>query len=167
MRKNYALPFLFVLLLALFILLFLLLRELPLAVYGPFYVIDGDTVLKDGIKYRFKYIDAPELHRQKKWVMDIVSHNTSCLHDYALEAKDFVTSHLFKIEYVPWERGRYGRFLVVPYDRNGRSLEMELIEEGLAICYYRKPSLLDPLTTKCLDTEEKAKKERRGIWSCN
>ncbi len=149
------------------LLAYLLIQYSHKTLYGPFYVVDGDTVKKDGVSYRFKYIDAPEMHRQKPWVLELTGKNSSCLHGYAEEAKNFVEKHISRVEFWVFERGKYGRVLADAYDKNGGYLEWELVEDGLAICYYREPDVFDANKALCLQYEAEAREAQRGLWSCS
>ncbi len=132
---------------------------------GPFRVVDGDTAWGRQ-KYRAIYIDAPELGRPKEWHLSLVG-NATCLSEVGRKAKEAVEGNLSFITYQPWRKDPYGRVLGA---FNGAQLELSLVREGLAFCYYRSPSfiedLLDPLKEECLKVEKEAMEERRGVWAC-
>ncbi len=133
-------------------------------VYAPFYIVDGDTVYKDALKFRFVYIDTPELHRQKSWVLSIVG-NETCLKEYAHVAKNYTAEHLRYLEYWLFWKDKYGRYLAEPFSEDGE-LGLEMVRRGLAICYYREAKLTMPDTIKCLEYENEAKAKKEGLWSC-
>ena len=132
-------------------------------VYGPFYIVDGDTVKKGDMVFRDRYMDTPEKGRPKKSQLSLVS-NASCLKYYAYVAKNYTKEHLFGI-YYDGERGSFGRLLGIFLNRTNDTLALEMVSKGLAFCYYREPR--DLTTLKCLELEEKARKGKLGVWSCS
>lgn len=129
-----------------------------------FTVVDGDTLKRGSLVFRARYIDAPEVHGQKPWVLAMLP-NESCLRYYALKAREVaeLTSYVL---YKPYDKGKYGRTLASFYYANGSSLELDLVRKGYALCYYRKADILDPMKEKCLSIERKARELSLGMWSC-
>jgi len=132
--------------------------------WGPFRVVDGDTVWGRA-KYRALYIDAPEMEGAKGWHLEVVD-NESCLRETAEKAAEAVEEELVYVRYQPWRRDPYGRVLGA---FNGGQLEMELVERGLALCYHRQLGPFDRLDrwkVECLEREGEARRAGRGLWGC-
>ena len=114
-------------------------------------VIDGDTIRLGDVKIRFSGIDAPEINQtcvasegkvacgkiSRDLLIEKVTNNKISCTD---EGKDF-----------------YGRVLGECFV-NGKSLSSYLVREGFAFA-YRKYS------TKFIEDEEYAKKNKKGMWS--
>lgn len=124
-------------------------------------VIDGDTIKVEfsGGKIetvRLLLIDTPESVKPKTPVMP-----------FGEEASNFMKKTLIKgtvieIEKGIEERDKYGRLLAYVW-ADGKNINKELLKKGLARVAYVQSD------TKYLEefkkAEEKAKKERKGIWS--
>ena len=132
----------------------------------PFYVVDGDTVYKDALRFRFAHIDTPEIHGSQKSRFLSLIPNESCLALYGKVAKNYTSEHICSLIYLSFWKGRYGRYLSIPFEANGGSLEEDLVKRGLAFCYYREPILYLPFTWSCLSWENEAKNKKLGFWSC-
>ena len=132
-------------------------------------IVDGDTI-KFGDKYfRSLYIDTPELHEQKQKFLSITKiSNETCLKDFAKKAKEFVEKrkNSLSIFYLFFLKDKYNRFLSEFNYKNGSSLDIELVENGYAICYYREKIFYLPKTEECLKKEKEARKNKIGLWSC-
>ncbi|MER2008392.1 MAG: thermonuclease family protein [Psychrobacillus sp.] len=125
-------------------------------------VIDGDTIK---IKYnganenvRFLLIDTPETNHPKLGEQP-----------FGQDAKDF-TKQLLKgqdtvfLEFDVSYRDKYNRLLAYIYTSDGKSLQEELLKQGLArVAYIYAPN------TKHVDwfeaIQEKAQQQAIGIWS--
>jgi len=132
-----------------------------------FSIVDGDTVKKGNVYFRALYIDTPELKEQKPHMLNLVN-NESCLKEYGKIAKDFLEKNKndMKILYSYFFKDKYGRFLAEFNYINDSSIELEMVEKGYAICFYREPLLYLPRTSECLNKEDIARKNAIGIWSC-
>ncbi|MEM4295519.1 MAG: thermonuclease family protein [Candidatus Anstonellales archaeon] len=152
--------------LILFSLFMLLLISTSKNVY-EFSIVDGDTVKNSHSYFRAIYIDTPELKEQKEWVKNIIN-NESCLSYYGKKAKEFITSKAqdFYVFYSEFFKDRYGRFLAEFNYYNGTSLELDMVRNGLALCYYRNAVFYLPKTYECLKIEQVAKNRNIGLWSC-
>ncbi len=123
---------------------------------------DGDTCkMQDTagkiIKVRLVGIDAPETHGSKK------KHREH--QPFSLEAKDFINKRIAQknVELVTYNNDVYGRTLG-DIILDGKSVNMEIVQAGLAECYRGKPPK-DYDTNACVQNETDAKKNKRGIWS--
>jgi endonuclease YncB( thermonuclease family) len=151
-----------------FILLFILLIFfLSIDKIYYFSVVDGDTVKAQDKYFRALYIDTPEINKQKKWVLKIIN-NETCLKNYAKESKAFIqlNKDQFYVKYSIFIKDIYGRYLAEFNNYNQSSIEIELVNKGLALCYYREPVIFLPRTFECLEKEKTAKELKIGIWSC-
>ncbi len=123
--------------------------------------VDGDTasfILNDEIvKVRFLAIDAPEtVHPKKdKDPIGILASNYTC--EKIKNAKEI------KLEYDPGsnKKDKYGRLLAWIWV-DDTLLQEDLIELGYAKVYYIYGDY--KYTSKLYEIEEKAKKEKLGIW---
>ena len=123
------------------------------------YVNDGDTVrLTSGDRVRLVGIDTPELGR-----------DGAPDEPYAREAQQALRALLAESEnrvaVVDASEGedRYGRRLSYLYLPDGRSVQAQLLEQGVAMAVFVAPNLelADCLTTR----ERMAREADRGIWS--
>lgn len=117
-----------------------------------FSVYDGDTLTVkthngEKIKVRLYGIDAPE----KAQPLGGRSH--LMLFDQA-KGQDVV---LYIID-----KDRYQRY-VAGVVINGRIINLDIVEEGLAECYIEYSE--DPFTSKCLELQDNAKSQKFGVWS--
>lgn len=111
-------------------------------------VADGDTVtmLVGGrqVRVRLHGIDAPERTQ-----------------DFSDRAKRFLSDRVFdrNIEVEVMDIDRYGRSVgVVQVAGNAKSVNEELVEQGLAWAYRR-------YSTAYVEDESEARRARRGLWS--
>jgi len=132
-------------------------------VNAPFKTIDGDTVKKQNLSFRFKSVDAPELHGYKNSQLNKIN-NISCLHYYAIQATRYVMLFEDKM-YLKCngEKGIYNRYLCIPY-YDHKDLRWDLVKNGLAFCYTKDK--LDPSTWLCMYYQLYAKWNKRGMWKC-
>lgn len=113
-------------------------------------VIDGDSLMVNGVEVRLEGIDAPEYHQEcydkddkpypcgkiaYEFLLKIVGQDTTC-------------------EEI--EKDRYHRSVAVCYSQ-GKNLNQEMVANGWAVAYTS-------YTDAFLDAEAKAKKAGRGIW---
>jgi len=122
------------------------------------YVYDGDTVkLADGRKIRFIGINTPE-----------INHRGGESEPFAKAARKRLQQLLadgmqLRLRYGKERHDRYGRTLAHPYLKDGRSINAQLLLQGLAT------TLVVPPNTGNLDcyheVEQQARREEKGIWS--
>jgi endonuclease YncB( thermonuclease family) len=121
------------------------------------FVYDGDTVkLDDGTRLRFTGINTPE-----------IDHEGGRSEPYSLAARKRVQQLLgegrIRVRYGDERHDRYGRLLGHPYLADGRSLNMLLLQEGLATTLVVPPNTWNH---ECYQAAEKrARAAGRGIWS--
>jgi endonuclease YncB( thermonuclease family) len=122
---------------------------------------DGDTCKlecpsEDAIKVRLVGIDAPETRGKKKY---------SGRQPLALEAKAFLNEKIQgkQVTLISYSKDLYGRVLG-DLLLDGKSVNIGLVENGLAECYRGKPPS-GYSQSACDTAQEKAKTEKRGIWS--
>ncbi len=117
-------------------------------------VIDGDTVeLFNGTVLRYVGITAPEEGE------DFAEEATK-LNQSLIEGKEI------KLEYDNYTSDKFGRILAYPIV-NGINVCIELVLKGMAelvIYQKRKPFIYQ---VQLLEAQEKAKKNKLGIWSKN
>lgn len=120
------------------------------------HVHDGDTVVRnDGERIRLIGIDTPELARDARPA-----------EDYALAARDHLRALVAEAEslsarYGQERRDDYGRLLAHLY-ANGRNLQAELLEAGLATPLFIAPNLGHADCYR--QATGMARDARRGIW---
>lgn len=120
-------------------------------------VKDGDTitVMASGlpVDIRLRGIDAPEISHRKK----------DPDQPFGQEAKAYLLKVLdnknVRIEGI--KKGYYGRLLSTIY-LNGLDINMELVKQGLAVCYPEKTK-----SEECKQAQKHARIKRKGIWSQN
>ena len=117
-------------------------------------VIDGDTVeLYNGTVLRYTAITAPEEGE------DFAEEATK-LNQSLVEGKEI------KLEYDNYKSDKFGRVLAYPIIDN-KNICIELVQKGMAelvIYQKRKPFIYQ---IQLLEAQEKAKKNKLGIWSKN
>ena len=138
----------------------------PVEVKG---VVDGDTLLIKEGKLRFLYIDAPELGKQKDWVLSLTNGREGCLRAVGREAKRYVERNAEGAR-ASLFRDEYGRLLGYAVNSTGGILGLDMVKKGLAVCYYRTPWLsfraIDVNAYLCLLYENEAKESASGLWAC-
>lgn len=131
------------------------------SVYAVRRVVDGDTIeLMNGNKVRYVGIDTPEtMKRQgRDWVFDP--------EDYAVSAKEhnrmLVAGGKVRLEFDAERIDKYGRYLAYVYSDDGKMINKELVEEGLAMVYTFQPNVkhMDIL----IKAQEEARRNKRGLW---
>lgn len=121
-------------------------------------VADGDTIrLANGEWIRYLGIDTPELHHPRKEIIP----------EYlAEEAKEFnerlVAGKAVRLEFDRERRDKYGRLLAYVYV-DDTFVNARLIEEGYARIFIIPPNV--KYADEFLKLEQKARKEKRGIWN--
>lgn len=113
-------------------------------------VFDGDTVLlEDGRKVRYLGINSPEYQEP-----------------YYLKAKRFneslVSNHEIRLEFDQEKSDSYGRLLAYVYVGD-QLVNARLVQEGLAHAFFIGPDRRH--NALLLETQEKAKRRKVGIWS--
>lgn len=125
------------------------------------YVYDGDTLrLKDGRKIRLLGVNTPELARKTKTV------NTSA---QALSGAAKVAAELFfrdskrlRLVYGAQRFDRYKRTLAHVFNEQGRSLERDLLSQGLAFHIAIAPNLS---MLECFSgAADMARRKGLGVW---
>ena len=137
-------------------------------------VVDGDTVevkfnsRKEAI--RLEGIDTPEVNTENKpYDFEGVKNSRAgrnCLKNYGLNAsryvKEKIANSTIQLEYrtglIGDKRGDYGRLLGAIYYEGNRSMNIELVQKGLARSYKEDGSYFQE--------EVEAKLEMRGVWNC-
>lgn len=123
------------------------------------YVNDGDTVrLSNGDRVRLVGIDTPEIGRDGADDEPFASEAQQSLRALLAESRNRVTV----VDATEGE-DRYGRRLSYLYTPDGRTVQGELLEQGMAMAVFVAPNLelADCLTSR----EEGARRAERGIWS--
>lgn len=106
-------------------------------------VIDGDTFVSGGFRYRLAEIDAPEINQT-----------------FGIESKLFlkklIENKSVYVDIISYDK--YGRRIVKVY-LNGAYISEIMVREGYASQYkrYSNSAILK-------DAEQTAKKQRKGIW---
>lgn len=113
-------------------------------------VIDGDSLMVDGVEVRLSGIDAPEYHQE---CYDKDNKPYPCgkmAYEFLLKitGQDTVCKQIVK--------DKYHRSVAVCRSQ-GKNLNQEMVANGWAVAYTS-------YTDAFLDTEAKAKKAGRGIW---
>lgn len=115
-------------------------------------VYDGDTVtLSTGDKVRLRWVNTPELKPEEPWAREA----------RALTERMMLGTQV-KLDPAPSGRDSYGR-IVAGLSNGEGSLSMALLEAGLGHVFVIPPDPTD--ITPLLEAQERARKERRGIWS--
>ena len=127
------------------------------ATLGVSYVYDGDTVkLSDGRKLRFIGINSPE-----------IDHDGGASEPFSQAARKRVQQLLgggqIRFRYDQERHDRYGRLLGHPYLVDGRSLNVLLLQEGLATTLVVPPNTWNQQCYRAV--EQQAREKGVGIWS--
>lgn len=113
-------------------------------------VYDGDTVLlEDGRRVRYLGINAPEY--QEPFYLKAKRLNES-----------LVLGREIRLEFDQEKSDSYGRLLAYVYVGN-QMVNTRLVQEGLAHAFFIGPSRRH--NALLLETQEKARQRRAGIWS--
>ena len=121
-------------------------------------VVDGDTIrLQDNRRVRLIGINAPELGGRGRTA-----------EPYAVQAKRRLTALIkannnkVSLSVGEQSQDRYGRMLANLYDRNGVSLEEQMVAEGLAYHVVVAPNVA---LADCLaQAESYARRQSIGLW---
>lgn len=121
-------------------------------------IVDGDTVILDnGREVRLVGIQAPKLPLGRpdfqKWPLADEAKKTLA---------DLILGQRVRLAYGGREEDRYGRRLAHLYTLDGRWLQGELLERGMARVYSFSDNRA--LIAQMLDAEERARVSRQGIW---
>lgn len=133
------------------------LLDRPDSVVTVSYVYDGDTVkLGDGRKLRFIGINTPE-----------IDHDGGVSEPFSQAARkrvqQLVEGSRIQLRYGSESHDRYGRLLGHPYLTDGRSLNVLLLQEGLATTLVVPPNIWN---YECYQAVERQAREKGvGIWS--
>ena len=128
-----------------------MLISLPVLADDGVWVIDGDTLLVDGKRFRFDGIDAPELSQS---CVKRDGNGWPC----GLKARDsLIEITKGQVECEISGRDRYGRTLGTCY-ADGRDVQAMLVRQGLALAYRQ-------YSTAYIADEDVARKAKRGIWA--
>lgn len=121
------------------------------------YVYDGDTVkLQDGRRLRFIGINTPE-----------IDHDGGDSEPFSREARErlerMIGERPIHLRYGKELHDRYGRLLAHPYLADGRSINVALLQEGLATTLVVPPNTWN---YACYQSVERSAQEKKmGIWS--
>ncbi len=123
------------------------------------YVNDGDTVrLDSGERVRLVGIDTPELGRDGDPGEPFARESRQALRALLAESRNRV-----EVVAARETEDRYGRTLAYLYLPDGRSIQAELLEQGLAMAVFVAPNIA--LADCLLSREREAREDARGIWS--
>lgn len=123
------------------------------------YVNDGDTLrLDSGERVRLVGIDTPEIGRDGDPTEPFARESRQALRALLAESRNRV-----EVIAARETEDRYGRKLAYLYLPDGRSIQAELLEWGLAMAVFVAPNLA--LADCLLSREREARQEGRGIWS--
>lgn len=117
---------------------------------GPAKVLDGDTVLIEGRKYRLTGVDAPEGDQ----ICKRDGRDWPCGREAARALRRFIGSE--NIHCRSRARDKFGR-PVVTCEKGGADINAWLVKEGWAIT--------DDFSAPYANEQDEAKAAKRGIWS--
>lgn len=123
-------------------------------------VVDGDTLrLANGRLVRFIGINTPELGRDGR------PHEA-----YAIEARDALAALIgdarqVTLRYGQERQDRYGRLLAHVYLPDGRSLEAELLQAGLAAHIVVPPNVWHADCYRGVETGVRSAAAQKGVWT--
>lgn len=120
------------------------------------YAYDGDTVtLQEGERVRLLGINTPEVESSKR-------RGEPGGETARLWLKKAVEGKKVRLETDVTRRDKYGRLLAHLFLEDGRHINLELVEQGLAIASIYPPELkyVGPL----LQAQQRAEQAGRGIW---
>jgi endonuclease YncB( thermonuclease family) len=133
-------------------------------------VLDGDTILikSTGERIRIYGIDTPEItgHEQKEHTMKLFNlHDKQCLTYWGDEAKKELEKRIkqaHNISIVRIEKGAYGR-TIGKLLIDGQDWSIIATKEGLAMPYLWSGKT----TEEIKKAYQEARKEKKGLWSCD
>lgn len=121
------------------------------------YVYDGDTVkLTDGRKVRFIGINTPEMDHEGEG-------SEPYSHAARNRLQQLIGDGPIRLRYGKERHDRYGRLLAHPYLSDGRSINVELLREGLASTLVVPPNTWNHACYRSV--EKQARDSGQGIWS--
>jgi endonuclease YncB( thermonuclease family) len=124
-------------------------------------VHDGDTVrLMDGRKIRLIGINAPELARNKQPEQALATDSRDRLKQLLSQANNRV-----KLVYGKQRLDRYQRTLAHLFLPDGKNLQADLLQRGLATANTYPPNVA--FTDCYVEVEQLARCQNAGIWSLN
>ena len=111
-------------------------------------VVDGDSLEKGSMRIRLQDIDAPELFQ---YCFDKNEQKYYC----GKKAYNFLQELIVGMTSCEkYGKDKYGRWLMECFDKNGRSINQQMVLNGWALSYGDKYN----------EDEIIAKKMKRGIW---
>ncbi|WP_455478413.1 thermonuclease family protein [Bartonella sp. B10] len=120
------------------------------SITGEASVIDGDSIVISSIMIRLSGIDSPEIHQ--------FCGTKKTRYPCGLEAKKYL-ERLIAHQPVTcyWrKKDKYHRILATCRTKKINNINAAIVQNGWAVSYYDYP-----------EEEEKAKKEKKGIWQSN
>ena len=114
-------------------------------------VIDGDSLVLDGVEMRLEGIDAPEYHQD---CFDKDGNKYRCGEKADAYMWKMVSGR--KVSCEKLETDRYGRQVAICY-ADGEDLNKAMVAAGWAVAY-------DRYDKRYVKTEKEARKAGRGIW---
>lgn len=117
---------------------------------GDIYVIDGDSLIVNGVKTRMYGIDAPEY---KQTCFDEESYEYPCGQISREALYKMITD---KTICIIKGHDKYNRILTVCYNDN-IDINSELVKQGMAVAYSR-------YSDDYIEQEEYAKQNKIGLW---
>ena len=117
-------------------------------------ITDGDTLKRDGIRYRLEGLDAPEINQ----ICTLNNQDWECGLAAALYLEQLQGTDGFECEDIGQDR--YKRVLARCYileDDNRMDIGSLMVREGYALAYRR-------YSKDYIDEEELAKENKRGLW---
>lgn len=121
---------------------------------GPARVIDGDTIVVDGMHVRLAGIDAPEMHQQCR----IGGAATQC--GVAAKAEMMKLTKRRAVTCQPLTRDSYGRTVARCSTLETPDLGEAMVRDGWAIRWPRYDA-----DCRYCDADAAARRERRGLWA--
>ncbi len=132
------------------------------------YVHDGDTVtLDNGEKIRLIGINAPELARPGEYRRGKYRRAKKA-EPYGNAARDYLQKRLphntpVKLQYGSRRKDHYGRSLAHLFLRNGKDIQLIMLQQGLASALMIPP---DTLFARCYrHAERQARHLHKGLWA--
>ena len=120
------------------------------------HVVDGDTlVLDNGETVRLAGINAPELGQKGQPDQPLAAEATRAL-------RELVGAGTVVVEEAMEREDRHGRTLAYLTTTDGRSIQAQLLREGLASAVAVSPNVRH--LQRYAETERRALAEKRGIW---
>ena len=146
--------------LLLFSLFFIACTPVSSSEYKVTKVIDGDTIrLSNGRLLRYIGIDTPEVRIKENGKFNYQPQ------PFSLEAKEYnrklVEGKTIKIEFDIVKEDRYRRLLGYCFV-NGKLVNADLIEKGLAVLYTYPPNVR--YVKDFTKAQDQARKNKRGLW---